>query len=151
MRAIVRCSVFISADLKRQLDALSVPRLRTTMPVCACGARDWVPCSGDPLAPKAYFTCDRCSRRRSATRVLASVTSATDGSGVADRMIAEYLARPGILTLHVPATSVMIGLYVPRKSHTKAKALAEKRAISLSQLLASIIAERVSPQVERAA
>lgn len=83
--------------------------------------------------------------------MLASVTSAIDGSGTVDRMIQEYLKAPRPLEWHVPEDRVMVSVYMPAKSHEKANAAADKWGVSLSCLLASIIAAKVAPQREKAA
>lgn len=143
-RAITRCSVFVDASLKRQLDAINEPRLRTTMPNCICGARDWTPCASRVVSEKEYYTCGSCSRRRSANRFLASVTSAIDGNGTADIMVQEYLASPRRLQWHIPKDRVMINLYIPNKLHQKAHKVSDGYGVTLSCLLASIIAAKVS-------
>lgn len=173
MRAITRVSTFLSPSLKAQVDALALPRVRTKPSLCTCGSSDWRECGGN--ARKASYVCRGCTRRRQATRVLASVTSAIDGTGVVDRMIAEHLKHPTVLPLHIPTDRpVMVGLYMSNAHHDKATALADKRpcskctkgrifgaecphckgtgtkSISLSALLASIIAAKVQP-VEKAA
>ncbi len=144
MRAIIRTSVFIDRSLKRQLDAISMPRTRKSARACYCGASAWIPCGGNANPSTAYFTCDVCTRRRKLTLILASVTSATDGSGVADVMIREFFDAPCSLPLHDPVDKVMVGLYMPRDLHEYAKTYAATEGATLSCLLASIIAARLS-------
>ncbi len=139
--------MFLSRSLKAQLDAVSIPRVRKCARPCDCGASDWTPCFSDPSASTAYYICEVCRRRRKVTKMLASVTSATDGSGVADVMIREFFEDPALLTseftLHAPIDSVMIGLYMPYEMHRTAKQFAADRGTTLSCLLASIIAAKL--------
>lgn len=151
-RVIKRVTIFVDANLKRTLDGISTPRQRVGTAPCKCGATEWQERPPSPKSPgKVAYICEACGRRVTRARSLKGVVSAVDGTGVVDGLIKQYLRSPSAIAKHVPATKVKLGIFLHRDLHAKAWALAEKREMRLSSLLASIIAAKVQPQRERAA
>lgn len=89
-----------------------------------------------------------CPARK--TRLREGVRSATDGSGLLDGAVREYLTGPKRLHRHEPHVPHRIALYMDRDSHWKAKTIAYNQQVSLSALLANVIASRFTPRQQAA-